>query len=287
MLVDTNIQIRKIEKCISKIFLRNGHSIPIHRYDPYIVPFTLLKFDFLSLKYFIDSKDYIPVDDVLEIRPKYCIYQPRENNLQINFLKSTNREYIENLIIQSEDDDIFVVSLNESDEYYRLNIKLRDDSLVNIVMKNIYTTGCPNINLVYKNAKFKEEVLKAKERYQLVIKDLYSSHASLNRNKEIPYYLFDACARFSKLNPNSFIQVYYNKNTIERLDILAKDKLEIYRDIYFTPLNNIRCIESNSGQLQVDKRLVNLFSFFIKDLDSDLVFNTKDIFTGKYLKKEY
>lgn len=276
-------QLRLIDDAYKFLFSVSGVSLPILNYNPYNLPLTCLLYDELTLRKVIGYKDYKLIETTFSIRIPYSSYNIESKNLTVKIIKNIiDKKYIDNLCLNEDTDNINYIDLVDVEEdFYVLNFNVKSDSLLDKVMTNIKLKGNPNMNLIQFKDSFGEEIREASARYELITSKLESTQLiTLDR---YPEYTKDAVKRFIKRYNPSFM-AYLNEN--EEFRFNTRTRLNVYRHLYFTPYNVQQSIMNKDNNVETNQMLINIFKFFINDLDTDVKFNIYDLFEGKYLKKE-
>jgi hypothetical protein len=276
-------QLQLIDDAYKSLFSVSGVSLPILNYNPYNLPIICLLYDEFTLRNVMSYKDYKLIETTFKIRIPYSNYDIKSKNLTININKKYNdRNYIDNLCLNEDTKNINHIDLVDVEEnFYVLNLNVKVDSLLDKVMTNIKLKGNPNMNLVQFKDLHGNEIKEASTRYDaLVAKIDVSASVTLT---DYPKYTKDAIKRFIKRYNPSFM-VYSDES--EEFKFNAKTKLNVYRHLYFTPYNIQQVVRNRNGNVETNQMLINIFKFFINDLDTEVKFNIYDLFEGKYLKKE-
>jgi len=276
-------QLQLIDDAYKSLFAVSGVTLPILNYNPYNLPLTCLLHDELTLRKVIRYKDYKLIETTFSIRIPYSDYDIVGKNLTVKIIKNiADKKYIDNLCLNEDTNNINYIDLVDVEEdFYVLNFNVKADSLLDKIMTNIKLKGNPNMNLVQFKELFGEEIREASTRYETIISKLESVQSITL--VDYPKYTKDAIKRFIKRYNPSFM-AYLNEN--EEFRFNTRTKLNVYRHLYFTPYNIQQAVKNKNNNIETNQTLINIFKFFINDLDTDVKFNIYDLFEGKYLKKE-
>jgi hypothetical protein len=275
-------QLQLIDDAYKTLYVVCGVSLPILNYNPYNLPIVCLLYEELTLRKVINHKDYKLIESMFDIRIPYSFYDIENKNLTIKLnKKNSNKNYIDNLCLNENTNYVnYIDIVDEEENFYVLILNVKENSLLDKVMTNIKLTGNPNMNLIEFKDLFGEEIKEASIRYETMAAKLDLSQSITLTN--YPEYTKDTIKRFIKRYNPSYMRLDGN----EKFIFDARSKFNIYKHLYFTPLNVQHAVKNRKLNLETNQMLINIFKFFINDLDSDVKFNIYDLFEGKYLKKE-
>jgi hypothetical protein len=278
-------QLQLIDDAYKVLYAVCGVSLPILNYNPYNLPIVCLLYEELTLRKVMGHKDYKLIEDTFDIRIPYSFYDIESKNLTIKMnKKNSNKNYIDNLCLNENTSYInYIKFIDEEENFYVLNLNVKRGSLLDKVMTNIKLTGNPNMNLidlVMSHNLFSNEIKETSRRYEIMAAKLDLSQSVTLTN--YPEYTKDAIKRFIKTYNPSYMRLDEN----EKFVFDARVKFNIYKHLYFTPLSVQQAVKNKRPNLETNQMLINIFKFFINDLDADIKFNVYDLFVGKYLKKE-